>query len=183
MKNKIQITGNHNVSNIIQGKTGDITIEQHSSEIILSIDKKAQINTGFTVNTATIFVIVGLIADIITIFTFLTNIVSINYNFIVMLIGILIILVTGFFFNVLSIIKDLKKKKFSTIIPDNSIPSKYVFLLNHKMQIVLVKLQMICPKCNSDMKILQRQDKYYYVVCDRNSMHNISFDFTELDGI
>jgi len=181
MKNTNKISGEKHTISIIQTEKGDINITNsmyiQPNYTKIQTQKEKELNTGITLNSAKIIAIIALLANFTTLYLNLVQIFSsLNMYWIISFITIPIFIV------IVTLTKELKTRRFSTILPGIRIPSQYVFLLNKQNKIVLTKLQMNCPKCNSEMRIAIVKNECY-ACCERNPSHNMIFDYTTLDNI
>ena len=179
IKNKNK-NGN-NINNNFQTEMGNIYIYDSKQSNPIETQKEQEINTGLSLNgariIARIIAIIALLANFSTLFLNLKQMSSsLDLFWIISAITIPIFVVITIW------VKELKTRKFSSILPGIKIPSQYVFLLNKQNEIVLTKLRMNCPKCNSEMKVAIVQNECY-AYCKRNPNHNMKFDYTTLDNI
>ena len=177
MENTNNIYGDHNTNNNYQTEQGNIYINDSKQSKPIKTQKEQEISTGISINGARIIAIIALLADFTTLVLNSKQMPSsLNLFWIISAITIPIFVVITIW------VKELKTRKFSSILPGIKIPSQYVFLLNKQNKIVLTKLRMNCPKCNSEMKIAIVQNECY-AYCERNPDHNMKFDYTTLDNI
>ena len=185
MKNKNEISGNINVNNIIQSENGNIifqdSLNQKSGYYHIPTAKEKIIKTGITPVFAAIIAVIALVADFTSSYLNLKQILHGNTNlsmFTVIILG----AIAFFSFAIFIVARKLISKGFSTIFPVTQFHSKFVLSLDEEGKVLITKLKMTCPKCNSVITIGNYTDGYY-AMCKRNSDHNLKFDYTTLDDI
>lgn len=186
MKNVNKTKGNANTNTFLEIKNSKVNIDnvfinQSNTTALGSrgdFEKIRVIETNINNFVALAIAVIAFFADLSTLilnfaqFDFLKSSLGKSvyvFQISTAIISILVILATN----------ELRRKRFSTLVPGTSLQFDYVLTLDENNSINIERIKQKCPNCSSSMKVGIKIDSYY-LRCKRNSDHDLKFDYTKL---